>query len=83
MSNVSGFFDELNKQHNKELDLKQSLENKSNSLLTVCGIIIPLLFGFGLFSIREIESTYSLLTISKGLLIAVLVLNIISIFFAV
>jgi hypothetical protein len=83
MSSFSIFLDELNKQHNKEFDLKQSLENKSTSLLTVCGIIIPLLFGFGLFSMKEIEPTYSLLNIVKGLLISVLVLNIVSIFFAI
>ena len=83
MHSVSGFLDELNKQHNRELDLKQSLENKSNSLLTVCGIIIPLLFGFGIFVIEKIPQSYSLLNVAEALLISVLVLNIITIFFAV
>jgi hypothetical protein len=32
MSSVDIFLDELNKQNNRELDLKNSLENKSTSI---------------------------------------------------
>lgn len=76
MSNVDTFLEELNKQHNRENDLKNSLENKSNSLITVSGIIIPLLFGFGIFVIEKILQNYNLRDISEILLVFIIISNI-------
>ena len=60
MESVGIFLNELNKQNNREFDLKNSLENKSNSLITISGIVIPLLFAFGIFVIEKIDRNYSL-----------------------
>ena len=65
---VDTFIEELNKQHNREFDLKNSLENKSSFLITVSGIVIPLLFGFGIFLIEKIDRGYHLLGIAELLL---------------
>jgi hypothetical protein len=83
LSSVDIFLDELNKQNNRELDLKNSLENKSNSLITVSGIVIPLLFAFGIFVIEKIDRGYPLFGVAEALLCLIIVLNIISIVFAV
>lgn len=83
MNSVNIFLDELNKQNNREFDSKNSLENKSNSLITVGGIVIPLWFGFGIFIIEKIDRNYPLLGLSEGLLGFIIVLNIIAIVFAV
>jgi hypothetical protein len=77
------FLDELSKQFDRELDLKNSLENKSSYLLTVSGIIIPLIFGFGIFMIEKIPSDYHFLAHVQVILILVLVSNLVSIIFAV
>jgi len=77
------FLDELNKQNNRELDLKNSLENKSNSLITVSGIVIPLLFAFSIFIIEKIDRSYHLFWITAGILSCIIILNISSLVFAV
>ncbi len=79
-----GQFNELNKQNNREFDLKNSLENKSNSLITISGkIVIPLLFAFGIFVIEKIDRNYSLFIVAVGLLSLIIILNVIAIIFAV
>ena len=83
MIGVDIFLDELNKQNNREFDLKNSLENKSNSLITVSGIVIPLLFAFGIFVIEKIDRGYPLFGVAEGLLCFIVILNIIAIVFAV
>ena len=67
----------------REFDLKNSLENKSNSLITVSGIIIPLLFGFGTFLIEKSSINYPLIDVIKYMLISILVLNIMTIILSI
>jgi|SRR5215204_3117652 len=83
MSGSEIFLDELNKQNNRELDLKNSLENKSNSLITVSGIVIPLLFAFGIFVMEKIDRSYHLFWITAGILSFIIILNISSLLLAV
>ena len=83
MSSVIGFLDELNKQYNRQLDTKNSLENKSNFLITVCGIVIPLLFGFSIFVIEKIDNDYSLFIHLQIILSLIIGMNILAIIFAV
>ena len=83
MSGNEIFLDELNKQNNRELDLKNSLENKSNSLITVSGIVIPLLFAFGIFVIEKIDRSYSLFGVAVIILSFIIILNISSLVLAV
>ena len=40
------FFQELKDEYNAQFALSDALEGKSGQLITVCGIFIPLLFGF-------------------------------------
>ncbi len=81
MESVGIFLNELNKQNNREFDLKNSLENKSNSLITISGIVIPLLFAFGIFVIEKIDRNYSLFIVAVGLLSLIIILNVIAIIF--
>ncbi len=83
MESVGIFLNELNKQNSREFDLKNSLENKSNSLITISGIVIPLLFAFGIFVIEKIDRNYSLFIVAVGLLSLIIILNVIAIIFAV
>jgi len=83
MSSISGFIDELNKQYNRQTDTKNSLENKSSFLITVCGIVIPLLFGFGIFVIEKIDRSYPLFIYLQLILGLIIIMNILAIVFAV
>ena len=58
MNNRERFLDELKGEYDKQFELKARIEGKAGSLLTVCGITIPLLFGFSSFLIEKIDKTY-------------------------
>ncbi len=83
MSSVSEFIDELNKQYNRQHDTKNSWEKKSSFLITVCGIVIPLLFGFSIFVMEKIDRSYSLFIYLQLILGLIIGMNILAIIFAV
>ena len=84
MNSVDEFLDELKNQYNRQHDIKNSLENKSSFLITVCGIVIPLLFGIGVFVIEKIDSNnYPLLIFLKVILGLIIGMNILAIVIAV
>lgn len=62
------FLEELKLQYNKELEAKDSLETKANSIITISGTIATFLFGFGLFMIEKLGSTYSFIHLISVLL---------------
>jgi hypothetical protein len=77
------FLEELRRQYDTQLELKNSIESKSSYLITVCGIIIPLIFGFGSFLIERIDKTYYYLPLLETLLFLALSLNMAAIIYLV
>lgn len=77
------FLEELRRQYDTQLELKNAIESKSSYLITVCGIIIPLLFGFGSFLIESIDKSYYFLPLLEILLFLALSLNMAAIIYLV
>ena len=82
-NSVDFFLEELRRQYDTQFDLKNSLESKSSYLITVCGIIIPLLFGFGSFLIERIDKSYYYLLPLEILIFLAISLNLAAIIFLV
>lgn len=53
MNNRERFVDELYGEYDKQFEVKEWIEGKPDNLLTICGITIPLLFGFSSFFHRK------------------------------
>src|SRR5688500_4648065 len=75
---------ELKLGYDRKLELKKLIENKANIIITVSGIVFPLLFGFGIsFITNENMSNQETKFYFKIMLFSSIILNSLSIFLAV
>lgn len=81
MNNKERFLEELHGEYDKQFELKERIEGKAGSLLTICGITIPLLFGFSSFLIEKIDKSYYFMHVITLLITIGIFATIISIFF--
>ena len=73
------FIEELRMQYNKDWDLKDSLDGKASSMITVSATVAALIFGFGAFILKGISPSYEFLSLFLYLLIASIVGSVASI----
>jgi len=83
MSSKDLFLEEIKSQNNKDFDLKNSLDTKSNYLIPISGIVISLIFGFGITFLEKIDIKYELFWAFQMFLIITLVLHLSSLFCAI
>jgi len=83
LSSKDLFLESLKSQYDKEFERKTTLEGKGSNLLTIAGVVSTLIFGFGIFLIDSLDTSYEPLPILILLLILSIVTNIISILFSV
>jgi hypothetical protein len=76
------FFQELKEEYHAQFELSNALEGKSGRLITVCGIFIPLLFGFSSSAIPRTPDNPNLETLFIGLLATSITSAVASIFFS-
>ena len=77
------FLQELKDEYNAQFELSNALEGKSGRLITVCGIFIPLLFGFSSSLIDEIQDNPILESFLTILLVISLAVAVASIFYSI
>lgn len=77
------FLHELKLHYEKEFERKNTLESKGNYLVTVNGIVIPIIFTLAVFLIEKIDVNYSFFESIKIMLILMLILNLSSIYLSV
>jgi hypothetical protein len=65
--------EELRMQYNKDWDIKDSLDGKASSMITVSATVAALLFGFGAFMLKSISPSYEFMSLFLYLLIASIV----------
>jgi hypothetical protein len=80
MDNRERFFEEVKREYDKQFDIKERIEGKASTLLTICGIVIPLLFGFSSFLIEKMDKQYDYLELVKILITIGIFATIVSIF---
>jgi hypothetical protein len=80
MDNRERFFEEVKREYDKQFDIKERIEDKASTLLTICGIVIPLLFGFSSFLIEKMDKQYDYLELVKILITIGIFATIVSIF---
>jgi hypothetical protein len=83
LSSKDLFIEEIKNQNDKDFDLKNSLDSKSNYLIPISGIVISLIFGFGVTFLQRIDIKYELFWAFQILLIITLISHLFSIFCAV
>jgi len=77
------FVEALKAEYNAQFELKNSLEAKSGQLITVCGIVIPLLFGFSSLLVDKSFNKQVLLFSLEVVLVIIITLEAASIFLSV
>jgi hypothetical protein len=77
------FFRELKDEYSAQFELNNALEAKSGQLIMVCGIVIPLLFGFSSFLIDRIDNNNAFVLYLQIVLVVILAIITSSIFFSV
>lgn len=65
----SSFLQQLKDQYKMIFDIKTSLENKANNIISISGTVAALLFGFGIFLIDKLGPTYQLTSYVSFILI--------------
>lgn len=83
MTADTNFLQELKEQYDKEFDKKSWIENKSSYLITVAGLVVPLLFGFGTTLIEKIQVSYVFFWPISIIVMAGIVLNLLSVLYSV
>jgi len=83
MNSKDLFLTEIKNQNDKDFDLKNSLDSKSNYLIPISGIVISLIFGFAVTLLEKIDTKYELFWTLQILLIITLIFHLSSIFCAV
>jgi hypothetical protein len=76
------FLQALKDEYNAQFELSNALEGKSGRLITVCGIFIPLLFGFSSSLIEKANSNPNVESFLTILLVISLSIAVASIFFS-
>lgn len=77
------FFQELKDEYNAQFELSNALEAKGSRLTTVCGIFIPLIFGFSSSLFDKTIANTDPLSLLTGLLVTSLILAVASIFYSI
>jgi hypothetical protein len=83
MNSKDLFLTEIKNQNDKDFDLKNSLDSKSNYLIPISGIVISLIFGFAVTLLENLDTNYELFWTFQILLIITLIFHLSSIFCAV
>lgn len=79
------FLRELKEQYNKEFEIKNSIEIKSSSLITVSGIVVILLCGFCIFLFEKINTSFDwpVTLLIQVLVIIIFIMSLLSMSFAI